>query len=522
MEKKRIKGLNKSLKLLVRTSFIVFAGVLLSKIFTYVYKIVIARAFGPEAYGLFSLAVMISGLFIAFASFGLIEGITRYIPLYNGKGKHDFSRYMFRAVFIMLVISSIIFGIILFLLADVISIDVFHNWELGAYLKIFGLLVPISVLSSLYLAALRASEKVGLYSFIVNIFQSFVKLALLLLLVFIGIKSNAIPISYLLGVLFMLILSYIVSRYYVNDLFRKTSIGSSEKGKIMSSLFHYSWPIIFLGLIGSLFYWIDSLVIGYLRNATDVGFYNAAFSIVGLFGIAPEIFMQLFFPLIVREYAKKNLSLIEQTSKQVSKWIFLINLPVFIVIFIFPGTIINILFGSQYLAAESALRILAIGGLLSSLMMLGSNILSMEGRSKIILSNLLIASLVNLVLDIILVQKYGMVGAAAATSFVWVALCIVVFIEVKKYTSMIPLRRRMLRIAIVSIIPTVLLIIVKQYVSINLLSMAILGLLFVLVYVLLIFVTGCLDRNDLMIINAIKSKFGLIRGEDRAVSPGTD
>ena len=59
-----VKGLDKSLKLLVKTSVIVFIGIALSKILTYGYRVIIARHYGPEVYGLFSLSLMIVGWFI--------------------------------------------------------------------------------------------------------------------------------------------------------------------------------------------------------------------------------------------------------------------------------------------------------------------------------------------------------------------------------------------------------------------------------------------------------------------------
>ena len=77
--------INKGLKLLVKTSFVVFIGILLSKIFTYIYRIIIARHFGPEVYGLFSLAVMAIGWLVAISSLGLTHGLSRFIPLYRGK-----------------------------------------------------------------------------------------------------------------------------------------------------------------------------------------------------------------------------------------------------------------------------------------------------------------------------------------------------------------------------------------------------------------------------------------------------
>ena len=84
------KEIDKDLKLLAKSSIVIFAGIFFAKIFTYLYRIIIARNFGPEVYGLFSLAIMILGFFVAFSSLGLSEGLLRYISFYRGKKqKHN-------------------------------------------------------------------------------------------------------------------------------------------------------------------------------------------------------------------------------------------------------------------------------------------------------------------------------------------------------------------------------------------------------------------------------------------------
>ena len=79
------ESIDNSLKLLVKTSFFVFIGIMISKLITYIYRILIARYLGPEIYGIFSLASMIFGWFAAFFSFGLADGLLRYISLYRAK-----------------------------------------------------------------------------------------------------------------------------------------------------------------------------------------------------------------------------------------------------------------------------------------------------------------------------------------------------------------------------------------------------------------------------------------------------
>ena len=65
------------------------------------------------------------------------------------------------------------------------------------------------------------------------------------------------------------------------------------------------------------------------------------------------------------------------------------------------------------------------------------------------------------------------------------------------------------RILLVSLIPTAILLYLKQVIEINLISIILLGTLFFLVYFVLIFITKSLDKNDLMILDLVKKKFNI-------------
>ena len=86
---KKDNDLNHNLKLIVKTSAIVFIGLVLSKLLGYAYRIIIARALGPEIYGLFSLALTVALTFVTFSAFGLSEGLIRFISLYRGNKEID-------------------------------------------------------------------------------------------------------------------------------------------------------------------------------------------------------------------------------------------------------------------------------------------------------------------------------------------------------------------------------------------------------------------------------------------------
>ncbi len=516
MQREKVSGLDKSLKLLVKTSFIVFVGIALSKVLAYTYRIIIARYFGPEVYGLFSLALMVSGWFIAIAGLGLSEGLLRFIPIYRGKKQAEKMKYLLSFSVIILTITSMISGLLLFLLSDRIAVSFFHNIDLSIYLKIFSILVPVSVIGYPFLAVLRAHEEISWYSFIYNIAQNVIKVSALGLLILLGFNANATTLSYLIGIAGMSTVAYFVCKYKVPHLFAKHNLHHDEKRLLKGEVMSYSIPILLFGVVSTIFYWIDSFSLGVYKGALQVGLYNSAVPIAILLGIAPELFMQLFFPMITRHYAKKNIKLIEQLSKQVAKWILLVNIPIFALMIVFPGALINFFFGAQYLAAENALRILSISAMISSIFIVSNQLISMIGKSKLILMNIVIASIINLILNAILVpmQKIGFIenssgmnGAAIATLISVFIFNMLFMIQAHKYLKIIPLRKKMGGIAVIAILATSLLFYLRTIFTSN--SIFVLGGLFevfLLSYVALVLAFNSIYDNDSEIIRSILFK----------------
>ncbi|MEK6928700.1 MAG: flippase [Nanoarchaeota archaeon] len=512
MERKDSRGAQNILNLIAKSSLIVLLAVLISKILTYVYRIVIVRVYGPEVYGVFSLAIIIFTISITLASLGLYEGLLRYIPFYRGRKDIKNISYLFRKSLLILLISGIFAGALLFFLSDEIAVGIFHNEELIIFLKIFSFFIPFVTLSSGFLSALLSYEKITWNTAIVNFFQNFLKIVFLLFFIFIGMKTNAIIFSYIIGTLSVFILSYFVSKYYLSRIYKKYELSKKKKHFLTSDLLSYSWPMMFSSIIASIFYWTDSFVIGYYMGATYVGIYNIAVPIAMLLTIAPDLFVRLFFPLITKEFSKKNYKIIAETSKQVEKWILFFNVPVLLIILTFPGAIINILFGEgSFLPGmtgvlENSLRMLALGAAFASLQIVPVYLLSTLGKSKIILTNTLIAGLINLLLNILLINKYGIAGAAFSTMIVSIGLCAVYFLQLKKYIKFFPLRRKMINIFIIAFISLIFLILEKSLIKLNLINLLILGFSFLVFYILLAFKTKCFDEYDIEVIRLIKKQ----------------
>lgn len=218
---KENNSLDNSLKLLVKTSFIVLISIVISKILGYVFRIIIARYYGPEAYGLYSLAFSITLFFIAISGFGFAEGLVRFIPGLIAKKKDDDIRYLFWKTIKFCLITGIIGATIQIGLSTFISVRLFHNSNLSILIKIMGLSIPPLLFLAIFLAVLRGFEKIGSYSFIYNIFQNIARIGFLLLFIFLGFRyrTDVIVWSFVLGSISTFFVSYIICRYQIKERF---------------------------------------------------------------------------------------------------------------------------------------------------------------------------------------------------------------------------------------------------------------------------------------------------------------
>lgn len=496
--------LNKSLRLVAKSSAIMLIGLAISKIVSYLYRIVIARNFGVETYGTFSLAVIIMEWFFVVSSLGLGLGLLRYVPIYKGKKEFSKIKFLLNKTTYLTLITSIFSGLLLLILAPKIAINIFKEPMLVNFLVFFSILIPIMSLLSIFLHILQAYEKISWNSFISNIFNNVVKLGLILLLLFLGLGQNSIIYSYILSALATLFLAfYIVKKEIYPSLPQKKS---KKEKNTFKELIKYSFPILLASIVWKIFHWTDSLLIGYFQTVKEVGLYNAAIPIAFLLGIASQLFIVIFFPMVTREYFQGKKETVKELSKQVNKWIMFINLPILFFMFFFPDLIIKFLFGTEFLEAQIPLRILAIGMFFLNLSEVPNRLITMKGRPKMILADMLIMVAVNASLNFWLIPIYGITGAAISTSTTLVILSIVFSLQSHKLLGILPLRRKMLNVLIAGTISALFTFLIKTYLEPTLIASIFSVIFFISLYVLILIFSKAFDKNDLLILKETLSK----------------
>lgn len=490
------------LKLLVRSSFAVFISVLLVKILSYVYKIIVARYYGAEVYGLLALALVVVGWAAVLAELGLGAGFLRYFSFYRGKKKERNILYFVKFFSKFLFLTGLSLGILLFLFSDIIAEKIFSNPQLSIFLKLLSFTIPLSSLSSVFSGLMQSYEKIGWLSFL-RVVNFFIRVVAIIILTYIGTNAINVPVSYLPVAIITLLFPYLFCRISLRNLF---ILKPKKDKKAIKEIIRYSFPLIFSGIILSLLYQSDSFMIGIFKAAEDVGFYNAAIPIAVLLIIPMDLFGQLFFPLVAKEYARGNMRIVEQLSKQVGKWTYMLSLPFFILFMLFPGVFIRLLFGTEYLFAINALRFLSIGAMFTLVFEGSKKLVLISGKSALVFNSTLTVLLFNILLNLILIPAYGINGAAFSTMLSFIALSLIFAYFSWKFFKIVPLRRKMVRVSLIAIVLAVLMLLIREFVVMDTFNLVIIGILFVSIYFILVIITGCLDKNDELILESVKNK----------------
>ena len=176
-------------------------------------------------------------------------------------------------------------------------------------------------------------------------------------------------------------------------------------------------PALTLGLsqaMGLINYNFDSVLLGFLRGPTVVGWYNAAYKLI-LISVTPTLtYVVGLFPALSRSYAESREEFRHLMARSVELWLAYV-VPLVVGGVFLADSIIHFLYGTAYANSAAPLRILVWSAALASLRMVYSNALRATGHQALDLRCAIASAALNVVLNVLFIPRYGMVGAASAT-----------------------------------------------------------------------------------------------------------
>jgi O-antigen/teichoic acid export membrane protein len=498
-----------SVKWLAKGAIITFVGMIISKVFYLAYRTIIARMLGPSDYGLFSLGLAVLSIVAVIAGLGIEGGVERYIGYYWGK--RSYLKGIILSSIKIVIMSSLVWMIILLLSRTLIVPYFTSDPTLKIILLFFALILPLFVILNLLVSFMNGFKTVELVIIVKQIWEPFINLAFTGILLYFGYALMGVVIGYILAI----ILSFILAFFFVYKRIVPRIRTKEETVPMASKLFSFSIPLVASNILANFVLWIDSLMIAYYITAEQVGIYNVAIPLASIMVMPIVMFQSLFVPVMTKLYAESRIKDIEAVYQIMLRWIIILSLPVFLILFVLGEEIIIFLFGQVYQTGIISLRLLIIGFFIIALFGPIGLLYNIIGKTKYKLIVAIVSLFIAIITNIIFIPLIGTPGAAFATSLTKVINVILLFIPIyyifKLKIVSFKLLKKIPKIIISAIGSFILVILLFNIISLNISSYNL--LLFVLIYlclyILLLLLLKGFGKEDVMIIKAVLAKVPL-------------
>lgn len=359
---------------------------------------IVARYLGPEKYGTLMYAVSFVGLFSFLASLGIDQIMYREI-IKNPEKEAEILGTSF--------ILKIIGGFLALCITLIFSLFFTENIlekKLILIISISYIFQAFNILNYVFQARVE-NKKLSYITITTTIILSLLKLGIVFSNKGILFLSTVLVIEPIIYGLFFI---FYYSKYFGN--IRKWSFNVNTAKNIINA----SLPLMFSSVFVIIYSRIDQVILKNYINTEAVGLYSSAVSLSEVWYFIPTIIVSALFPSIIN--SQKNNT--RTYGKRIIKLtLFLIGISSFIAIVgtVFAKPILNLVFGIDFISAYKALQLYIWSGVGISIGTVIIQYLVAEKLSLVILYISIIGMVLNVTLNIILIPKYGIDGAALAT-----------------------------------------------------------------------------------------------------------
>jgi len=361
--------------------------------------IYIARYLGPADFGLLSFATAIAALFGAVAALGLPSIVVRDLV----SRPQDRAAVLASALLLRLA-GGAIATVLAYCAAVLLREGDARTWAIVAIVAISNLPQAWDIVDYDYQARMHA-KPIALSRDIGFLATSLLRIGLVFSRAPLVWFAWAITIESTLSALLMAML------WRVDNLSVPLSRVTRREIK---KLFLASWPLLIAGLSVSIYMRLDQIMIGRMLGNAAVGMFSAAVRISEALYFIPIAVTASLAPALTAMHQKSAPVYAAQTAR-FTRFLVYMALAIAVVFSAFSTRLVAALYGLPYAGAAPVLAIHTWAGVFVSLGVSGSLWLTNAGYLKYAMYQTLAGAAVNAGLNILLIPKFGIIGAAFAT-----------------------------------------------------------------------------------------------------------
>jgi len=381
------------------------------------------RLYGPAAFGLYLIITAIVELGGSLLSGGLRDGLVVFAGRRDPQTDPDHSAFVhsligtafqYGAIGCALLVAAALFageaGILMIFSHDEVARA--SGRELAALLPIVVWALPCMVVADLAIAATKALMIMEYDTIILG----FGKPALLIVTALVGVFVSPDVVGLAWGFVVTHLLLAVASIWALARHFDLRELGRATlRPRYERALLGFAVPQSLNMSLTSFMTNVDQFVLGYFGVAPAlIAFYGTAARILRSVRQAKLTFSGAFAPVIARLYGEGKIAELEKQAGTVARWSTTIAMPALLVVVGLRRELM-LIFDESYTHDTTFMLLLVVLPLLSCVFGIAGNVIVMTGHSRWNLLNSLLTAALTLGLAPVLVPRWGLMGAAAAT-----------------------------------------------------------------------------------------------------------
>jgi len=488
-----------NLSALLGSTALVLVGIVLTSVSRIVERVVVARFFSPSVYGEVAMGLAVLSIGSTISLVGLNHGIPRYLSRFDDERD-------LRGTWFVGIVASVITGTVVSaaLLANIdrIASLLFDGVDSTGLLRLFVIAVPVNVGVTVGIATLRGMENTQYKLVAKNVLQPGLRLLIMVGLLASGVGLISIGYAYLAAAAVTLVVAHL----FANRLFSLVGPVRTHFRELAT----FSAPLIVTMLLSVLLTRTDTLMLGYFASSATAGIYNAAYPLANSLLLVVSAFGYLYLPLTSRLDAENKRGEVSEIYRLTTKWGYVVTFPAFLVFTVFPGDVVTLFFGGEYVDAAVPLAILSLGFFTSAAAGRNRSTLSALGHTKHILAVDVVTILLNVGLNVLLIPAYSYVGAAVASAAAYVLRNVAIYAVLHIKCSITLVSRRM--VTVYGTLPLTLVplsLALSQWLTLTAITLPAFLVVAGLACLVVVALAGCLEPKDALIVDFIEDSTGL-------------
>ena len=464
-----------------------------------------------EAFGVYILALIITNIVQKFFDFQIGTAVNRYTSEFNVQKNFAALRDLIISALKINLILGFILSISIFSLSETIAIEFYHNPALILPLRVASLLLGSRVVFDIVSQAIRGL-RLFKYGQISGISIRLIALTLIpCFVILFSMGATGAILGEVIGVIIGNLLGGIFFYHYIKKFWKtrkKTTFSKFSVNKLLS----FSAPLYISGIMGIMFTFFDRLFLG-IFSVGDVAILHIAFTISGVIDIPVMVLStgKLFQPIFSELYSEGDFNTFKIVFRYLVKYNFLLMLPFSLFLLFFTEPILLVIF-PHYLAALLAIQIISLKVPLRALQR-AECLISMKRPINHAIFSLLLG-LTSITLNILLIPVIGIVGGAIAYIIAMTVGTVYIVLILRRHTLfMTPGMQTILKTVIIAFFSLSISYFLLQFFPLTVFSLFMVFLIDLFIYLMLIYklVLSSLERR--VILNIIRSLFGISRKE---------